>query len=167
MGVLDQARRLGLPDWFVGAGAIRDLVWDVRFGAGFDAAAIEDIDLVYFDPHDVSKDREHEIEARLGPRWDVTNQAGVHTWFHLRFGGDPVEPLTSTEAGIATWPETATCVGVRLEADGTLTVAAPLGLDDLLDGVWRLNPVRVTSAVAAQRLAKKSPGTRWPGVRVL
>jgi len=108
--------------------------------------------------------RRGELEAIVrGEPW----LTGVHTWFHLRFGGDPVEPLTSTEAGIATWPETATCVGVRLEADGTLTVAAPLGLDDLLDGVWRLNPVRVTSAVAAQRLAKKSPGTRWPGVRVL
>ena len=167
MDVLATARGERLPDWFVGAGAIRDLVWDVRFGDGFDPSRIEDIDLVYFDPSDLSKDRDHEVEARLGPRWDVTNQAAVHTWFHTTFGGDPVEPLRSTEAGIATWPETATCVGARLEDDGSLTIAAPLGLDDLLDGVWRVNPVRVAPEEAARRLARKAPEHRWPRLRLL
>jgi uncharacterized protein len=165
--VLRTARAERLPDWFVGAGAVRDLVWDLRYGRGFHAENIADIDLVYFDPTDLSKEREHEVEGRLGPRWDVTNQAAVHTWFNARFGGDPVDPLTSTADGIATWPETATCVGVRLEEDDTLTITAPLGLDDLLDGVWRSNPVRVTPDEAARRLAKKDPGKRWPGVRVV
>lgn len=165
--VLETARELALPDWFVGAGAIRDVVWDLRFGAGFDPARIEDVDLVYFDASDLSKDSEHDIEARLPKGWDVTNQAAVHTWFHERFGGDPVEPLTSTIDGIATWPETATAVGVRLEADGSLTIAAPLGLDDLLDGVWRANAVRVTPAEARARFEKKHVGKRWPGVRVV
>ena len=166
MDVLRRARDEHLPDWFVGAGAIRDVVWDVRFGDGLHPSGIEDIDLVYFDPSDLSKDREHEIEARLGPRWDVTNQAAVHTWFHTKFGGDPVEPLTSTTDGIATWPEYATCVGVRLEDDDTLTVTAPHGLDDLLDGVWRSNPVRVSPEEAVRRLARKAPGKRWPRVRL-
>jgi hypothetical protein len=149
---------------------VRDLVWDLRFGSGFDPAGIADIDLVYFDPTDLSKAREHEVEARLGagpPRWDVTNQAAVHTWFAEKFGGGPVEPLTSTVDGIATWPETATCVGVRLEHDGTLTIAAPLGLDDLLDGIWRANDVRVTAAEAARRFERKHVATRWPRVRVI
>ena len=162
MEVLATARGERLPDWFVGAGAIRDLVWDVRFGDGFDPARVEDIDLVYFDPSDLSRDREHDVESRLGDRWDVTNQAAVHTWYHVKFGGGPVEPLTSTEAGIATWPEYATSVGVRLEDDGTLTIAAPHGLDDLLDGVWRSNPVRVSPEEANRRLARKDPGNRWP-----
>jgi hypothetical protein len=176
MDVLATARELELPDWFIGAGAIRDLVWDVRFGHGFDPATIADIDLVYFDPDDLSKAREHELEARLsdafrsagrsGAEWDVTNQAAVHTWFHVRFGGEPVAPLRSTEDGIATWPEHATCVGARLEADGAITVTAPHGLDALLDGVWSTNAIRVTPAVAARRLAKKHVGERWPRLRV-
>ena len=166
MDVLCTAREERLPDWFVGAGAIRDVVWDKRIGSGFDPARIADIDLVYFDPSDLTKDREHEVEARLGPRWDVTNQAAVHTWFHTRFGGDPVAPLRSTADGIATWPEYATCVGVRLEDDDTLTVCAPHGLDDLLEGVWRTNPVRVSAEEAATRLARKAPGVRWPGLRL-
>lgn len=166
MGVLTTARELELPDWFVGAGAIRDLVWDVRFGHGFDPANIADIDLVYFDPADLSKDREHAIEARLGEQWDVTNQAAVHTWFHERFGGDAVPALRSTEEGIATWPEHATCVGARLEADDSLTIAAPHGLDALLNGVWSSNAVRVSPEVAAQRLARKDVGRRWPRLQV-
>lgn len=165
--VLRTARALALPDWYIGAGAIRDVVWDVRFGSGFDPSRIEDIDLVYFDPSDLTKATEHAIEARLPRGWDVTNQAAVHTWFHEKFGGPPVEPLRSTVEGIATWPETATAVGVRLEPDGALTVAAPLGLDDLLDGVWRPNPVRVTPAEARSRFEKKGIGTRWPAVHVV
>ena len=167
MGVLATARDERLPDWFVGAGAVRDLVWDVRFGHGFDPANVEDIDLVYFDPTDLTKNREHEIEARLGSRWDVTNQAAVHTWFHTKFGGEPVPPLTSTVEGMATWPEHATCVGVRLEDDDSLTIAAPHGLGALLDGVWSTNPMRVSPDVAVGRLAKKDPGKRWPRLRVV
>jgi len=163
---LDVARREGLPDWFIGAGAVRDVVWDIRFGSGFDPSRIEDVDLVFFDPDDLSHDREVAIERRLGERWDVKNQAAVHTWFEAKFGV-PADPLVSTADGISTWPERCTCVGVRLECDDSLVVAAPHGLDDLLDGVWRTNSVRVTPEVAAQRLRKKSPHERWPAVLVL
>lgn len=166
MRVLTRARDERLPNWYVGAGAIRDLVWDVLFGDGFDPARIKDIDLVFFDLTDLSNEREHAAQAHLGPGWDVVNQAFVHTWYHQHFGGDPVPPLTSSEAGIATWPEYATCVGARLEVDGSLTIAAPHGLDDLLDGVWRQNNVQVTPTEAAARLRKKDPKKRWPYLRV-
>jgi uncharacterized protein len=162
---LERARALELPDWYIGAGAVRDLVWDVRFGDGFDPTRIEDVDLVYFDPDDLSHEREVALERLLGERWDVKNQAAVHLWFESKFG-TPATPLTSTVDGIATWPEFCTCVGARLELDGTLTIAAPHGLDDLLDGRWRLNPVRVTAEEAARRRAKKDPAARWPGVIV-
>jgi hypothetical protein len=163
---LEIAREVDLPDWFIGAGAIRDLVWDVRFGDGFVPSNIEDIDLVFFDPHDLSHERERVIEQRLGTHWDVKNQAAVHTWFEARFG-TPASPLSSTVEGIATWPEYCTCVGARLERDGSLTIAAPHGVDDLLDGVWRRNPVRVTEEESGRRLAKKAPTERWPRVRVV
>lgn len=164
---LQKARDLRLPDWFLGAGAIRDLAWDTWFGHGFEPRSISDLDLVYFDPVDLSHDAELVVELRLGAGWDVKNQARVHLWYADRFGGEAVAPLTSTTDGISTWPETATCVGVRLEDDDSLTIAAPHGLDDLLAGVWRVNPSRVTPDEAALRLARKAPATRWPGVRVI
>ena len=159
---------LDLPDCWIGAGAVRDLVWDMRFGAGFDPAGIADVDVVFFDPSDLSADHEHEIERQLSEQdpsvdWDVKNQARVHLWYEARFG-QPAEPLKSTTDGVATWPETATAVAVRLREDGGLDIAAPLGLDDLLDGVWRRNERRVTDAEYQARIERKQPNRRWPAV---
>jgi hypothetical protein len=56
---------------------------------------------------------------------------------------------------------------VRLSVGGGLQVVAPFGLADLLDGVWRRNPARVTTQEYQRRLGRKDPAGRWPGVRVL
>jgi hypothetical protein len=162
---------LDLPDCWIGAGAVRDYVWDTRFGPGFEPANIEDVDVVFFDPSDLTAEHEHAMERELHKRdssvdWDVKNQARVHLWFEARFG-HPAEPLTSTTDGVSTWPETATAVAVRLRDNRTLDVAAPHGLDDLLDGVWRGNFVRVTDAEYRKRLERKQPHRRWPAVVVI
>lgn len=162
---------LDLPDCWIGAGAVRDLVWDVRFGDGFRPERIKDVDVVFFDPDDLSAAPERAAELRLQQQepaieWDVKNQARVHLWYAARFGR-PAEPLTSATHGIATWPETATAVGVRLRPDGSLDIAAPFGLDDLLDGVWRRNWARVTDDEYRARIERKQPTARWPGVVVL
>jgi hypothetical protein len=162
---------LDLPDCWIGAGAVRDLVWDIRFGPGFDPASIADVDVVFFDPTDLSAEHELNIECRLRARepsvqWDVKNQARVHLWFENRFGL-AAEPLTSTTDGVSTWPETATAVAVRLRDDGGIEVAAPFGLDDLLDGVWRRNHGRVSDLEFAARIERKQAHVRWPAVTVL
>jgi uncharacterized protein len=169
--VLAIVAALDLPDCWVGAGAVRDLVWDVRFGDGFDPAAIVDVDVVFFDPDDLTAECEQRIEDGLrakepAVKWDVKNQARVHLWFEDRFGC-PAEPLGSAAEGVATWPERASAVAVRLGPDGEIDVLAPFGLDDLLDGVWRRNPARVTDAEWQARLDRKQPGRRWPAVTVV
>jgi uncharacterized protein len=171
MNLLRLVASLGLPDCWIGAGAVRDLVWDIRFGDGFTPANIADVDVVFFDPDDLTAEHESEIEEQLqrsdpSVTWDVKNQARVHHWFEARFG-HPAEPLTSTTDGISTWPETATAVAVRLRDDAGIDIAAPFGLDDLLDGVWRGNFVRVTDAEYQARLARKRPHERWPAVVVV
>jgi len=163
------AARVDVPDGWIGAGAVRDLVWDVKFGGGFDPRHIKDVDFVFFDARDHTRAHDAAVEAelhRLEPsvRWDAKNQAAVHEWYPQRFGLH-VAPLRSTLEGVATWPEYATCVAVRWNGDA-LDVAAPYGLDDLLDGVYRINPVRVTVAEYERRLAAKDPARRWPAVRV-
>ena len=91
----------------------------------------------------------------------------MHTWYPAKFGGDPVAPMRSIADAVATWPEYATAVAVRLDAHGQIVVCAPHGLDDLLDGVWRRNPTRVSPEISRQRLARHRPAERWPGVRVV
>lgn len=174
--VRDVSDELGTQCW-VGAGVIRDLVWDTRYGrsrdrspANFDGASVKDIDVVFFDPADLDPSRDIRAEAALvnrrpDLRWDATNQAAVHLWYEQRFGY-PVEPLTSVIDGVATWPETATAVAVRFTGAGSIDIAAPLGLDDLINGVYRRNPRRVSIAEYRRRIQRKNPEARWPGVRV-
>jgi uncharacterized protein len=159
----------GLPDAWIGAGAIRDVVWG-QLHDGFDPALVRDVDVAFFDPGDLSPDRDRGAQAALAAiaafPWEASNQAAVHTWFHDYFGGAPVPPLRSVHDAVATWPETATCVAIRSIPDG-IEICAPHGLADLLDGVWRVNPVRVTPATSRARLARQRVGERWPRVRVI
>jgi uncharacterized protein len=172
LGVLATVRDSGLPDAWVGAGAVRDLVWCERYGSGFDPAAVRDVDVAYFDPDDLDSDRNDAATARLAALrpdvpWEARNQAAVHLWYAARFGTEPVAPLTSIADALATWPEPATAVAVRLSAHHRIEVCAPLGLADLLGGVWRWNPRRVDLARSRERLTRHRPAERWPGVRVI
>lgn len=171
MEALHAAREVLAPlPWCIGAGAVRNLVWDHLHGRAQQPSAHSDIDAVFFDDTDLSSARDVELQARLATLapslpWEVTNQAGVHLWFEACFG-HAVAPLSSLEEAVASWPEYATAVGLRLEADEQLTVIAPLGLMDLFEMRVRRNPRRVSVATYRQRLAQKNYAARWPGVRI-
>jgi hypothetical protein len=170
MDALGAAREVDAPDWVIGAGAVRTAVWDRLHG--FDEPTeLADVDVAFFDPGDLSPERDLAVERALRERqpdtpWDAKNQAAVHLWYPAKFGYE-VDPLASTAAGVATWPETATCVGVRLDADDHMSVVAPHGLDDLLGLVHRRNPVRVSTEEYERRLRTKRITERWPRVCVL
>ncbi len=66
---------------------------------------------------------------------------------------------------VATFPETASCVAVRLLADDGLLVVAPYGLGDLFACVCRRNPTRVSASFYAQRVQQKGWRARWPKMR--
>jgi uncharacterized protein len=169
MTALDVVARSCLPEAWIGAGAVRDVVWGARFGR-FAPADVRDIDVAFFDAADLGRQRDRTAEQALRALadlpWEATNQAAVHTWYHEYFGGPPVEPFGSVHDAVATWPETATCVAVRIRAGG-VDVCAPHGLADLLCGVWRMNPARVTPEISMTRLARQRVRARWPGVTVI
>jgi uncharacterized protein len=166
---LDAVAASGLPDAWIGAGILRDVVWGQRNG-GFDSAEVSDIDVAFFDPSDLSRQRDRAatqiLAALLDRPWEATNQAAVHTWFPGHFGGPAVPAFTSVHDAVSTWPETATCVAVRMTPAG-LDVCAPYGLADLLGGVWQRNPACASVEVSAARLARHRVTTRWPDVTVI
>ncbi|MCK7501419.1 MAG: nucleotidyltransferase family protein [Comamonadaceae bacterium] len=167
---LAAVRSLGPPSWCIGAGAVRDRVWDELHGVAVPSRPA-DVDVAWFDAANPDPGRDAVLQERLAAvmpclAWDVTNQAGVHRWLQARCGR-PVAPFVSLEDGVASWPEFATCVGVRLEADGSISVVAPHGLGDLFGLVVRHNPARAGVETFRARLASKRFAQRWPRLTVV
>lgn len=164
MRVLATARALDLPDWWIGAGFVRAKVWDALHDRNA-RTALDDIDVLYFDPDNPDPARDAEHEARLsralpGIPWSVKNQARMH----LR-NGDPA--YRDTEDAMRHWLETATCVGVSLDGQDRLHLIAPYGLDDLF--ALRLRPTpagRRRLDAYRHRLDSKGWARRWPLLKV-
>lgn len=121
MTALQAARGLKLRSWCIGAGAVRNLVWDHLHGFATETPA-QDIDLVFFDESNVSAEVERALNqtlTRAAPRfqWEAINQARVHLWATPR-GCEAGPPFRSLADGIASWPEVATCVGLTLADEG-------------------------------------------------
>jgi hypothetical protein len=162
--ILGLVRSLGLPDGWVGAGFVRDAVWDHLHGRS-PVAPAGDVDVVWFAPDRAAPGEDRRIEGALramdpSVRWSVKNQARMH-----RRNGDP--PYASTLDAIRFWPETATAVAVRRSAGDACAVAAPFGLEDLFGLVLRPAP-RFRGerfAVVADRARSKGWLARWPLLR--
>lgn len=168
MSALNAARSLGLKSWCVGAGAVRNSVWNHLHHIPHEDN-VSDVDLVFFDLK-MPPNEDRLLEGRLsgllpGVCWDVTNQAHVHLWYEQHYG-TAVQAVTSMSEGIATWPEYATCVGLALNADDTMDVIAPYGLDDLFALLLRHNPLRATRDVFVERIATRGWLQRWPKLRL-
>ncbi|WP_231378497.1 nucleotidyltransferase family protein [Bordetella sp. FB-8] len=170
MAILRALRAAALPQGCVGAGAVRSLVWDALHGRS-QWTMRGDVDVAYFDGTDLSVASQSAYLARLrriepDAPWEVVNQAGVHLWYERHFGF-AVAPLSSVEEAIATWPEYASCVAVRLEANGWLDIVAPWGLDDLFSMTVRHNPTRARLDQYHRRIHAKRYAEQWPNVTVV
>lgn len=168
MDILRTVSNLGLEEWCIGAGVIRNIVWCKLHG--IDCGDHRDIDVVYFDQYGSVEDElvfEKRLrEEKLGLPWEVKNQALVHLWYESKFGFS-VEPLISLEDAISTWPETATCVGVYLDSDDEIQVIAPYGLEDLFSIILRRNPKRITEEIFEKRIIQKNMANRWPKMTIV
>lgn len=169
MHVLTTVRGLGLNDWRVFSGAVYQSVWNAVTGrpAGY---GIRDYDLGYFDL-DVSWDAEDAVIKRVAAAFEppfrdmveVRNQARVHLWFEDKFG-EPYEALTGTDEALARFVAPAFAVGVRLEDDDTISVAAPFGLEDVFGMVLRSNPNRPLARGWTRAVTNAT--ARWPEVTI-
>ncbi|MCT1399236.1 nucleotidyltransferase family protein [Paenibacillus sp. p3-SID867] len=160
---LGSVRDLGLPQCYIAAGYIRNYVWDLLHGLeGTDRHT--DIDVVYFDPEDVSVERDIRLEELLrtttaNPKWSVKNQARMHVK-----NGD--EPYNSTQAALTYWPETATAVGARLNVEEELELCCPYGLGDLFALRVRRSPNFHKPSYYLERVAKKQWKDQWPQLTI-
>ncbi len=158
MAMLRAVARLGLPDCWIGAGFVRNLVWDRLHGFS-EPTPLNDVDVLYFDPSDRSRAAERALEARLrrampGVPWSVRNQARMH-----RRNNDA--PYRSTAHALTCWAETPTAVAVGPR--GTrLALIAPFGTRDLMAATVRPTPrFRHKMAVYRRRMAGKNWQALW------
>lgn len=169
MHALRAVRSLGLQSWCIGAGAVRNLVWDHLHDYNV-PSALADLDVAHFDlTAEVDQDIELQESLNLmesSVPWEVTNQAFVHTWFE-RYFGYYVQPLQSLEEVVATWPEFATSVGITLSDKDRLDIIAPHGLEDLFAMQIQRNPTRVSIKAYRSRVLQKEYARRWPRVSVV
>jgi hypothetical protein len=161
MAALSHVQSLALADGWIGAGFIRDAVWDRLHGICPGVPA-NDVDVIWFDRAQTDPDVDKNLELGLlqgQPRlnWSVKNQARMHI-------GNGDAPYACVADAMLRWPETATAVAARLTQAGGLEINAPYGLDDLF--ALRLAPsppfISQKRGIFEQRITQKRWLERYP-----
>lgn len=180
MEILEAVQAVNLPDWWIGAGFVRNAVWDALHGYSA-STPLNDVDVVYFRSLEEYGMEEGELSYALetdqaNPVWEeeriaeealalavpatkfeVKNQARMHLWSkkeHHR------ERYKTASEGIADWTETATAVGVRLNETNQLELFVPHP-KDLVLGIVRPTRAEFEEKVRA-RAESKGWFTKWP-----
>lgn len=166
--ILDNASKLELNNWYLGAGCICQTVWNYLTDCPI-TENISDYDLVYYYPGDLSKERENKIQLKadkaftqLGVKIELINEARVHLWYEEDFG-IKMEPYISSEDAITCWPTTATCIGVT-KVGKLFKVYAPYGLSDMFGMVVKPNKKQITKEVYENKCKKWL--AKWPGLKI-
>lgn len=151
LNTLRTIKNLKLPDCWIGAGFVRNAVWDYLHDQN--QSTLTDIDVIYFNPKNTSQTSDRTIEEQLNRitpqlNWSVKNQARMH----IRNGHPPY--LDCNDA-ISYWPETATSIAIRLTSNNKIEYLAPYGLDDLFNLIVRHSHKSNIDSFEARMTAKK------------
>ncbi len=190
MDCLHALRSLDIPQGFIGAGFVRNAIWD-ELHERVKPTPLNDIDVIYFsDEITVSqnvaiaqtstepafqqqehslitaaakseiKTQEKAIERQLT---QIMPQANWQVKNQVRMHlahGHP--PYKSSHEAISYWIERETCVAIRLLANDDLDVLAPFGLVANFAGTISINPQYPRPDVFRKRVASKNWLDVWP-----
>ncbi|GAM58762.1 hypothetical protein JCM19231_5001 [Vibrio ishigakensis] len=159
---LSHAYELNLPDSYLAAGFVRNLVWDSIHG--FEKPTpLNDVDLIYFDPREQNSTAYLEYESQLKQcmpslNWQVRNQARMHVR-----NGD--RPYVSSLDAMSFWPEKETAIGVRQVGQGRYECVSAFDVESLFENFITHNPKR-SKEIFMQRVESKSWLIHWPLLKV-
>ena len=159
---LASVQKLDLPQCYVAAGFVRNLVWDHLHHYAV-ATALNDVDVIYFDANESTPDKCKEYELKLNEfmpqiNWEVRNQAVMH----IRNGDKPYQ---STLDAMRYWPEKETAIAIRKRDSGELECIAAFGFESLFDCQITYNPKRQYD-IFQKRVKSKGWLTTWPKLTV-
>jgi len=156
---------LSLPDCWIGAGFLRNAVWDHLHGRAV-SSPVGDIDVIWFDPARADAAADAWLERKLGELdplldWSVKNQCRMHVR-----NGDAA--YTSSGDAMRHWPD-ATAVAVRQSEGLGCQFCAPFGFDDLFGLVIRPTPgfQGAKRSIVTSRVAAKGWLHTWPLLRAV
>ena len=162
MEALQAASPLHLNDWCIGAGFVRNLVWD-KLHKKESLAPLNDVDLIYYDPTNPSEESdklfERHLNSILALPWSVKNQARMHV-------RNRDKPYTSTCDAMSYWVEMETAVGVTLSMRGEIEILAPFGVAKLFENSITFNNKRRKANDFYERSNKKQWLLQWPNLNV-
>ncbi|MYL60272.1 hypothetical protein GLW20_22435 [Virgibacillus halodenitrificans] len=165
--ILKTVKTLNLPDWWVCAGYIRAKIWD-SLSRYDEPTRTGDVDVIYFDQNHLDEQIEKQLEEKLislMPHipWSVKNEARMHMV-------NQIPAYTSAEDAISKFPETVTALGLKLDEENEVVLAAPWGLTDVLK--MEVNPTpyfletKERMAIYEKRIKEKDWTSIWSKVTV-
>ena len=141
MTILDYIYELNLPNFYIAAGSVFQTIWNyydnkpLNFG-------IKDIDIIYYDSNNLSKEVEKELEGKiiehfkeLNYKFDVHNEARMHLWKKEKENKN-INQYKNSEDAIDHWIATVHSIGITKENDN-IKVYAPYGLSDIFSRTIR------------------------------
>ncbi|PFD36980.1 hypothetical protein CN285_21315 [Bacillus cereus] len=167
MNVLQMAKSLQLPDWWVCAGFVRSKIWDTLHNYEV-RTATPDVDVIYYDS--IQKDEAYEqlLETKLTNMdatipWSVKNQARMHVV-------NKMLPYSSSVDAISKFPETATALGVTLDEKNNVILTSPCGIEDVLSLQVKPTPhfleTKERIHMYKKRVIKKNWQSKWPNITI-
>lgn len=160
---LDAVFHLGLPQCYISAGFVRNVVWD-HLHHKVCQTPMNDVDVIYFDPEEEPAEKCTEYEARLITvmpelNWQVRNQARMHE----RNGDKPYESVLDA---MAYWPEKETAVAIRKCGEDQYECVSAFGFESLFNMQLTHNPRRALD-IFQGRVYSKNWLTLWPNLVVV
>jgi hypothetical protein len=161
--ILQCVHQLELPQCYLAAGFLRNLVWDFLHEK-VQATPLNDVDVVYFDLKEVNPDQYLQYERVLKAlmpqvNWQVRNQALMH----VRNGDGQYKSLIDA---MSYWPEQETAIAVRQVDEESFECVASFGFESLFNLQITHNPKRSMS-VFESRINIKGWLSKWPRLVVV
>lgn len=159
VSLLQRVEHLGLEEWYLSGGCIRNEVWNHLHGFA-PLTHVNDFDFTYVGAEE-QLFYEHE-----GLRVEWSNREHVHEWYNERQQTE-LTPFLTMESLCAFWPEVCSCVCITYSL-GNIEIVAPYGLSDLFSCVCRPTRSHPNSyASYVQRQAKWNLANKYPKVKIL
>ena len=194
MRCLRALRALDLPQGYIGAGFVRNAIWD-ELHARATPTPLNDIDVIYFsgeiNPPQSVASADNALESVPQPQAYSPNSTAVKPGLKAQEKAIERElarmvpqanwqvknqarmhvahahaPYPNCHDAISYWIERETCVAIRLLANDDLDILAPFGLEANFAGTISINPKYPRPEVFKQRLASKNWLTVWPLLKV-